>query len=262
MLRGAGPLLPVAVIAATNLAAAPSGGCGHIKLRPGVTVLESSRKSPQVDSHRSGVQWVLAEEIQCIGDEASYYSKGGWTDEWNWVVGISWDPEEQEHAAWDRLQRQGDNACFVSAETPCFRGVFDLALPDHVLAELSEGGDMGSIEDGVGPGTQLVAEQVSSAMREKFGVGALELAFYAHTLTPETDDFNGQLMHTDLVSNGNYWYTALLYTSQAGYEFDQGGHTVFVDTAHAVGEDEGNGDAEGEEQSSRVLEVEAGLCVL
>jgi hypothetical protein len=30
----------------------------------------------------------------------------------------------------------------------------------------------------------------------------------------------------DLVSNEHYWYTALLYTNQAGQGFDDGGHTV------------------------------------
>lgn len=62
---------------------------------------------------------------------------------------------------------------------------------------------------------------------------SLQVEFAVTTNITLSDEHNGQVIHSDLVSNDHYFYTALLYLSAAGDHFGAGGATLFVDEATA-----------------------------
>lgn len=188
-----------AAVLAVQLGAsvAPNGGCGKIVIGPDVQRVEGdavTRPTGIVDGPFNGsAHWRLAEHLSCIGSEDAHHRRGDWTNQYDWIVGVGFDPEEQEHAPWDRPARSDVNGCFAEARHPCFRGVFDLALSDGVLNNLRRN-DGGHGDEGVDETTSVLASEVSQIIQEKFGLGPLQLQYYAQTETPDDDDFNGQLM--------------------------------------------------------------------
>jgi hypothetical protein len=199
-----------------------------LEMLPSVVVVPSEPADAELDlvAVGSGLgAWRMSETLSCVKSAEAHYQRGTWARGGGVIKKIA------PCASWvNRDARPEHNQCFAAAAQPCFRGVADLQLSAGELAEaMRVGRDTTNGTDSA----PLLTARLRLVFAEQYGVKGLRLQQLARTVTSAASSFNGQDMHSDMCANPRYWYSALLYTSEAGRagDFDAGGHTLFLDAA-------------------------------